>query len=251
MGSHAAVDKRVAVRALRSAAAFGIDAAAAAAGVAPRALHVQLGRLQPRGGCAAAAAHTARKSRGGKQFRALQHPACPPPAVAAAERSVKARTAGSGTAAWASKTAALSFHTRNTQREALRSIMYAPPPVSGGLPDGLAPAILSHAVSCEYRQNLAAVARYPSCPPAVLACLTAHDETVVRMQAAAHPRCPQYLLTVLASDTNRHVRTCLARNPSCPPRVLAGLALDDDLKVRAAVTENPAYRHILRSVDDL
>ena len=248
-----ATSRRRVVRAVRNAAASGVDAAAAAAGVTPQHVYNQLRQLRPRGGCAAAVAKNARRGRGQRRVRALQHRACPPPAVVTAARSQfpEIGLAGRGVASWAARTAAGEPHTRNAQIRALGALSYT---FDRARPQArcITPATLTYAASGEIFANV--LRRIPDVghsPPQVLAPLAASKDLTIRSAVGRHLNSPLCVLAALARDTDHRVRRSVARNPACSLRVLARLARDSSNEVRAAATDHPLFVNILKDfVDD-
>ena len=225
---------RRAVRAVRNAAASGVEAAAAAAGVTPHHVYNQLRQLHPRGECAAAVAQNARRGRDQRRVRALQHRACPPSAVVTAARSQfpKIRLAGRGVASWAARTAAGEHHTRNAQTQALGALSYT---LYRAMPRCITEATLTSAVSGEiFADVLRRIPRVAQCPPQALAPLAASKDLVTRSAVGRHLNSPLCVLAALARDTDHRVRRSVARNPSCSLRVLDRLARDPNNEVRSA-----------------
>ena len=243
---------RRAVRAVRNAAASGVEAAAAAAGVTPHHVYNQLRQLHPRGECAAAVAKNARRGSDQRRIRALQHRACPPSAVVTAARSQfpKIRLAGRGVASWAARAAAGEHHTRNAQIRALGVLSYTLDR-SHPLGRGLAEATLTHGVSGEtFADVQRRIPRVAQSPPQALAPLATSKDLTIRSAVGRHLNSPLCVLAALARDTDHRVRRSVARNPSCSLRVLARLARDPSNEVRAAATDHPLFTNILKDFDN-
>ena len=247
-----ATSRRRVVRAVRNAAASGVEAAAAAAGVTSQHVYNHLRQLHPRGECAAAVAQNARRGRGQRRVRALQHQACPPSVVVTAARSQlpEIRLAGRGVASWAARAAAGAYHTRNTQTQALGALSYT---LDRAMPQArcITEATLTSAVSGEISADVSRrIPKVAQCPPQALAPLAAGKDLVTRSAVGRHLNSPLCVLAALARDTDHRVRRSVARNPSCSLRVLARLARDPSNEVRAAATDHPLFANILKDFDD-
>ena len=194
-----------------------MEQAAEAAGASVKSTLKALDRLEPRGGCAAAAAKLA-ADRSLDIFireKALHHVAATPPTLRAAARYTgrpSLTAAGSGSAAWPGRRQ-LSQITRRDM------------------------AKVADSNTADRRRQITTSA---ACAPAFLRRLVNDDTNVIRSDVAAHRRSPPDTLAVLAADAHSRVRIAAAHNPNTPPALLSGLAQDPSGPARRAVADNPS-----------
>ena len=243
----ASSDVRSCVRVARCAPWLPVDEAATAAGTSPKSMTRTLERIEPRGGCAAAATQLAIDGSVDIYIRqrALKHPAAPPATLRAATRHTSRPSltaAGAGSAAWAGRrqlsrtirpqiALVAGFSDPDRRRQA----------TSGGVS---AAAILRRLASDEADTIRVDVAAHPRCPPDALARLSADGHGRARIAVANNPNTPAVTLGLLASDSSSSARRGVANNPSSTSETLSGLVASAGSgrsgdKLRVCVAANP------------
>ena len=179
-----------ALRAARASAALPLDAAARAAGVAPRRLAARLRSTRRGSRCADMTAAAVAAGAASRRAAALAHPACPPALRRAAARDKvrTARDAARGVPGWASRAGVGSVPSR-----AHMARVAADPSSYDSLPD-----------------KIAALVSYPGCPPVMLRRLPIH-------YSMHNPACPPDVLARLSLSADRYDGERTARHPNCPP----------------------------------
>ena len=207
-------DSGVVVRALRSAAAFPVAAAAAAAGTGLSAAFEALEGLEGRGRCDNVAAALFNVADPHTQVRALKTRwVSPASRRVAAEGYPHHRLSGvaAGAAGWSGRSAA--------QNSAPRSVL---------------------AAATRRPAAVLRVAAHPGCPATLCGRLAVHHTWDVRAVAAANPRCPAAALVLATEDDDEDVRRAAVSNPSIGAALIGPLSKADNWKVRYAAVSNPS-----------
>ena len=243
LGTH-----RVAVRAVRSAAAASLYATAASAGVRTTALIRLLEDTRPRGRCDAAVRRVMRSGADSSllptalaqrwaspaMIRTAAH-ACGTPAAAAVEMSV-------GAAGWRARqpphprTPRRAFVTGSADTESrVREITAA---------DENCPRLILErfAADDEWSEIRAAAAANPAAGAALVSRLSADVDIAARTAAMSNPSIAGCALrAVTSAPCNNMERAAAASNPRCGPELLEKLARDTRMDVRVARCGEPQH----------
>ena len=230
-------------------------------------------RTRPqRGRCTAAAAETAQRPK--TAAYAAAHWAAAPQL---ARTTPAANVAAAGTAAWAARRAQIIDTNRCSAVSSTTTPLHESDFASASKRLHLLPRTALIDIADDENPGTQMMremlAGHGVCPPAMIAALTAHPDTLVRVMAASnpagtpvgindcresvvHPKWPRSVVGSFARDERWRVRSAAAAHPATAANVLDELADDDVAQVRADTASNPntapdVLARMLGSADEL
>ena len=220
---------RSAIRLARTAAVFGLEDVAAAAGVRAAKLKTALMSTAARGRCA----EMARAALGPRAVTAVS---CPPSAVRGSQDHDAADNYA-GTAGWACRSVGQRRHPSRLRAGAQR---WHPLEIARTA-DTSAPffEMLIRNIDPHVR---GAAAANPGCSEAMLRRFAGDEDADVRVEAAANPAASTGLLSEFAwgSGWDWYVKEGVARNPSAGASMLEHLMVHGETVIHEAISSNPA-----------